>query len=68
MENWTKHSVQSWQRHLVFCHHLITLSALASNSGGMGIARFLRFDQSLYGIEIGDLAADGADALFGIFK
>ncbi len=31
MEN----SVQSWHRRLVFCHHLITLSALASTFGGI---------------------------------
>ena len=31
MEN----SVQSWQRSLVFFHHLITLSARASTFGGI---------------------------------
>jgi hypothetical protein len=33
-----------------------------------GTGRFLRFNQSFYGIEPGVLAADGADAFFGLFK
>jgi hypothetical protein len=31
----TEHSIQSWVRRLVFCHYLITLSALASTLGGI---------------------------------
>ena len=30
-----ENSVQSWHRCLVFCHHLITLSALTSTFGGI---------------------------------
>ena len=30
-----ENSVQSWHRRLFFCHHLISLSARASTSGGI---------------------------------